>query len=96
METRSLEVGRSAGLGGPEGGHVQGTQTRRLLPEMSESGTCLLAAFCRVCGAGARVSVGTRIHAVSAHRARVCPSARPSRQPRKLSPRRAGPLQGAG
>lgn len=56
----------------------------------------LLSTVCaRVCGVGACVSVGTCIHTVSTHTARVCPSARPSPQPRKLSRRRAGPLQGA-
>lgn len=55
----------------------------------------LSAVSARVCGVGACVSVGTCIHTVSTHRARACPSARPSPQPRKLSRRRADPHQGA-
>lgn len=48
----------------------------------------------RVCGVGACVSVGTCAHTVSTHRARVCPSARPSLQPRKLTRRPGGPSPG--
>lgn len=60
---------RPVGLEGPEGGHFQGTQTSRLLPEMSKLGTCFLAPFCRVCSCVWSGSVCERghVHSYSVH-----------------------------
>lgn len=89
---------RPVGLGGPEGGHFQGTQTSRLLPAMSEVGTCLLAPFCCVCSCAWRGSVCEWARAFL-----QCPLTEPESAPRPGLPHSqenspgdwVDPLQGA-